>query len=138
MRGPVCYRFGMPSIRELREAKGLTQEQLAKLVKTSQPQIKRLEKGERKLTKEWAQRLGPHLGISAQSLLFEGTAPQATGYASPPEFMPAKGPTSASAAFIEELARAGVEPNLIGKAYDALAAARIEGALARDRRDSQD
>lgn len=57
-------------IRRLREAKNLNQSQLAKLAGTSQPQINRLENSARKLTKEWAERLAPHLGIAAVELLF--------------------------------------------------------------------
>jgi phage repressor protein C with HTH and peptisase S24 domain len=37
---------------------------------TSQPQIRRLELGERKFTREWAERLAPFLDRSAQELLF--------------------------------------------------------------------
>ncbi|NLS19868.1 helix-turn-helix transcriptional regulator [Rhizobium sp. P40RR-XXII] len=61
----------MSTIKELREKKGLSQQQLADLAGTSQPQIKRLETGERKLTKEWAERLAPHLDTIAPSLMFE-------------------------------------------------------------------
>ena len=50
----------MDELKKLREANGLSQDDLARLAGTSQPQIKRLENGERKLTKEWAIRLaGP-------------------------------------------------------------------------------
>ncbi len=65
------YRFrAMSTLKEAREARGLTQTELAKLANTSQPQIQRLEVGDRKLTKEWAKRLGPHLHISAKELMF--------------------------------------------------------------------
>lgn len=61
-------------IRRLREAKGLTQTQLANLIGTKQPQIDRLEKAGtpkgRKVTKEWAEKLAPHLGVKAVDLLF--------------------------------------------------------------------
>lgn len=66
---PVSYQFGM-GLRELREAEGLTQTQLAEAVGTSQPQINRLENGDRKLTKEWAERLAPVLKTTPQKLLF--------------------------------------------------------------------
>jgi transcriptional regulator with XRE-family HTH domain len=64
------YRFGMNNIKELREQRGLSQAKLAELVGTSQPQIRRLELGERELTKSWAERLAPHLGVTAADLLF--------------------------------------------------------------------
>ncbi len=66
------FEFGdmMSMIRTLREARGLTQAQLAELAATSQPQIRRLEAGERQLSKEWAQRLAPHLGVAAAQLMF--------------------------------------------------------------------
>ncbi len=60
----------MNMIRSLREARGLTQAELARLVATSQPQIRRLEAGERQLTKDWAERLAPHLGVAASRLMF--------------------------------------------------------------------
>lgn len=53
-----------------REAAGLSTYKLADLVRTSQAQISRLERGERKLTKEWAERLSGPLGVSAQDLMF--------------------------------------------------------------------
>lgn len=61
----------MSRLRELRERQGLSQQQLADLAGTSQPQIKRLETGDRKLTKEWAERLAPHLQASPEAILFE-------------------------------------------------------------------
>lgn len=60
----------MSMIQRLREDKKLSQSDLAKLADTSQPQIARLEKSKRKLSKEWAVRLAPHLGVTAQELLF--------------------------------------------------------------------
>lgn len=66
----LTYRFGMNPVRSFREKAKLTQAQLAERVGTSQPQIKRLETGERKLTKEWAERLAPALGVPAELLLF--------------------------------------------------------------------
>ena len=58
-------------IKELREAKSWSQQRLADEAGTSQPQIKRLEAGERKLTKEWAVRLAHPLGTTPENLLFE-------------------------------------------------------------------
>ncbi len=57
-------------IRKMRLKRGLTTQQLADLVGTSQGQIVKLEKGHRKLTKEWAERLAPYLGCNAAALLF--------------------------------------------------------------------
>lgn len=57
-------------IKDLREQKNMSQAELAELVGTSQPQIKRLESGERKLTKEWAERISPHLNAAPEVLLF--------------------------------------------------------------------
>lgn len=60
----------MNRIRELREALSLSQNDLAKLAGTSQPQIQRLEADERKLSVEWAKRLAPHLKTTAVQILF--------------------------------------------------------------------
>jgi transcriptional regulator with XRE-family HTH domain len=65
----------MSDLRTYREAAGLSQADLAELAGTSQPQVKRLEAGERKLTKEWAVRLAPHLGVQPERLLFRGDQP---------------------------------------------------------------
>ncbi|WP_246660455.1 S24 family peptidase [Nitratireductor sp. XY-223] len=72
----------MNTIRQRREALGLTQAQLAERTATSQPQIRRLEAGERQLTKEWAERIAPHLGMSPSELMFGGASynpPSPTG-----------------------------------------------------------
>jgi phage repressor protein C with HTH and peptisase S24 domain len=61
----------MSALREARKAAGLTQAQLAELAGTSQPQIRRLEVGDRELTKAWAERLAPFVRTSPQALLFE-------------------------------------------------------------------
>ncbi len=61
-------------IRELRERAGLSQDQLAVLANTSQPQIDRLEKGGRRVTIEWLLRLASALGCAPADLL-----PDATG-----------------------------------------------------------
>lgn len=66
----IPYHFGMSTLKDLRERKGLSQAQLAELAGTSQPQVKRLESGQRELTKMWAERLAPHLGVTASELLF--------------------------------------------------------------------
>lgn len=55
---------------EARLKKGLSQRALARLVGTSQSQINKLELGERKLTKEWAERIAPFVGCTAKEILF--------------------------------------------------------------------
>ncbi|MGN6772508.1 MAG: helix-turn-helix transcriptional regulator [Rhizobiaceae bacterium] len=60
----------MDNLKTLREAQGLTQAQLAKKAGTSQPQIRRLENGERELTRAWAERLAPHLKTTAIHIVF--------------------------------------------------------------------
>lgn len=76
----------MSIIKTLRETHGLTQVQLADRLSTSQPQIRRLEAGERRLTKEWAERLAPHLGTTAAELMFGDPLPTLANY-------PSSGPT---------------------------------------------
>jgi len=66
----IDYQCGMSVLKDLRVAKNLTQAGLADLAGTSQPQIRRLENGDRQMTKEWAERLAPHLGVLPSSLLF--------------------------------------------------------------------
>jgi len=64
------YRFGMSYLRDRREALGISQAALAKLADTTAPQIHRLENGQRKLTRQWAERLAPHLHLKPEDLLF--------------------------------------------------------------------
>lgn len=78
-----AYQLGMSELRELRQRLGLSQAALAKLAGTSQPQIKRLEAGDRELTVEWAKRLAPALGVPPEAVLFgrrERPTVQAVGY----------------------------------------------------------
>lgn len=67
---------GMSRLRELRVEQGLSQQALADRIGTSQPQIKRLEDGARKLTKEWAERLAPALQTTAEALMFGTGGPK--------------------------------------------------------------
>lgn len=60
----------MEHLRLLREKAGLTQAQLAEQAGTSQPQIRRLENGERELTRAWAERLAGPLHTTAVALVF--------------------------------------------------------------------
>ncbi|AWI89250.1 LexA family transcriptional repressor [Methylobacterium sp. DM1] len=81
----------MSALRHFRTKAGLSQQALAAAAGTSQPQIKRLEAGERTLSKKWAEQLAPHLGVTAETLLFPpdllasdgdaGTAPSASAKA---------------------------------------------------------
>lgn len=59
----------MNQIREMRSAMNLSAEQLAERVGTSQQQISRLEKGERRLTEEWMRRIAQALHCSPTDLL---------------------------------------------------------------------
>ncbi|WP_148219298.1 XRE family transcriptional regulator [Azospirillum sp. B510] len=59
----------MTTMRELRQAAGLSQEKLADLAGTSQPQINKLETGQRKMTVDWAVKLAGPLGIEPAVLL---------------------------------------------------------------------
>lgn len=65
----AAYHFGMKKLKALRVSAKLSQEALAGLAHTSQPQIDRLEKGSRQLTLAWARRLAPHLGVKPLELL---------------------------------------------------------------------
>lgn len=67
------YRFGMEAfeqLKTLRERADLTQEELARLAGTSQPQVRRLESGERELTVPWAKRFAPYLGVTPAEIIF--------------------------------------------------------------------
>lgn len=66
----MSYQYGMSLFEKLRKARGLTQQQLSDLANTSQPQIQRLEKTTRGLSKEWAEKIAPHLGTTPQELMF--------------------------------------------------------------------
>ncbi len=57
-------------LRVARKASRIGIQELADLAGTSRQQIEKLERGERKLTKQWAERLAPHLGVTAKALLF--------------------------------------------------------------------
>lgn len=79
LRKRSLYRFGMEAfeqLKALRERAGLTQDELAKLAGTSQPQVNRLETAERELTVPWAKRFAPHLGVTPAEIIFpEGRKP---------------------------------------------------------------
>lgn len=67
---PVMEGRGLPNrIRQWREERGFTLEKLAEMVGTTNQQISRLERGERKLTTEWLERIAPHLRCKPSDLL---------------------------------------------------------------------
>lgn len=56
-------------IRELREAKGIAQNELARMANTEPSTINKLEKGKRGLDQNWMRRLAPLLGVTPAELL---------------------------------------------------------------------
>lgn len=52
------------------EEREMSMAELARLSKTAPQQIDRLVKGQRKMTKDWAQKLGPHVGKTPNELIF--------------------------------------------------------------------
>jgi transcriptional regulator with XRE-family HTH domain len=59
----------MPNhLRAARIAAGLTQDELAERAGTSKVQISRLERGDRRLTVDWLERIGNALGVDPHSL----------------------------------------------------------------------
>ena len=69
-------------LRSARKAKKLSMRVLGELAGTTAQQIERLEKGQRKLTKEWAEKLAPHLDMEASDLLFQRETVPLVGYVS--------------------------------------------------------
>lgn len=57
------------NIKKLRKESGLTLEQLAEKVGTSFQQIYKLEKGERRLTVEWAETIANAMGCSINAII---------------------------------------------------------------------
>lgn len=70
----------MTRLTKLMKQAGLTQARLATLVGTTQPQIFRLLKGKRELTRDWAIKLAPHLHLSANELMFGDITVPLVGY----------------------------------------------------------
>jgi transcriptional regulator with XRE-family HTH domain len=75
-RRPDNYHLGMNRLAELLQEAGITGAELARRVGVQQPQIWRLinypaGKNSRKMTKEWAERIAPALGVTPADLLFE-------------------------------------------------------------------
>lgn len=61
----------MNRIREIRKAKKLTLQKVADLADTTVQQVQRLERGDRKLTIEWMERLAKALNCKPAELLPE-------------------------------------------------------------------
>lgn len=68
------------SLIDARKQAGLSQAELARRVGTSREQIRRLEAGERKLTREWAERIAPHVQREPSQLLFDLRPVRVLGY----------------------------------------------------------
>lgn len=60
-------------IREIREKTGMTLQQVADLVGTDRSQVNRLERGERRLTTEWLERLAGAFGCTPADLLAQSS-----------------------------------------------------------------
>ena len=73
---PVTYSPAMETqkypnhLRDYRERLDLTQTQLAEMVGTSVQNISRLERGDRQLSRKWAERIAPHLSAKPEDLIF--------------------------------------------------------------------
>jgi transcriptional regulator with XRE-family HTH domain len=77
-------KWGMPqkapnNIKKIRDSKDMSQGQLGDLVGTTSQQIGRLEKGERRLTQGWMERLGRALGVSPALLIDDANTTQKRG-----------------------------------------------------------
>ncbi len=117
---PFWYERTMTTMRELRQAAGLSQEKLAELAGTSQPQINKLETGQRKMTVDWAVKLARPLGVEPALLLgldVPATPPAATRPARPvlaPLLRTAPAPQAQTAASmpVRAAARGGVDQEM--------------------------
>lgn len=75
-----CPRVDNPNrIAEWRAARRLSQARLAAIAGTTDSQINKLEKGQRRLTDAWMRRLALALEISPADLLLEAEAPRVYG-----------------------------------------------------------
>lgn len=57
-------------LKDFRVAAGVSQPDLAKAADTNVQNVSRIERGERRLTQEWADLFAPHLGTTAKELMF--------------------------------------------------------------------
>jgi transcriptional regulator with XRE-family HTH domain len=67
-RTPISKKFAPNRIKEIRQSRGLTLEQLAQLVGTNYQSIQKLENRERKLTLEWLNKLKPALQATSDEI----------------------------------------------------------------------
>jgi DNA-binding Xre family transcriptional regulator len=83
--GLVLHRLLKPMnrIREIREAAGLSSDELAERVGTSGAQIRRLETGERRLTAEWMEKIAEELGCTPADLISNATIAEAENEVQP-------------------------------------------------------
>lgn len=56
-------------IRELREAIGMTQAELARRINVTPPALQKVERGTRGLDQQWMRRIAPALGVTPADLL---------------------------------------------------------------------
>jgi uncharacterized small protein (DUF1192 family) len=81
----------MNRLKFFRECAGISATELARRAHATQPEIWRLEqwpeKGGRKMTREWADRLAPPLGVSPLQLLYSDFA-EMMGFAAPRQALP--------------------------------------------------
>lgn len=61
-------------IRKYRKLKDINISELARRVGTNRQQMGRLERSTRRLSKEWAERIAPHLGVMPHQLIFPNLA----------------------------------------------------------------
>lgn len=72
----MCAAKFPNNLRGFRIARKISQPMLAKAADTNVQNVSRIERGERRLTREWAELFAPHLGTTAQELMF--SSPGAT------------------------------------------------------------
>jgi transcriptional regulator with XRE-family HTH domain len=61
-------------IRKYRKLKDINISELARRVGTNRQQMGRLESSKRQLSKEWAEKIAPHLGVTPHQLMFPNLA----------------------------------------------------------------
>src|SRR5262245_56748691 len=66
---PLAYAAPMNRIRELREARGMTGEQLARAIGTTSATIYKLERGDRRLTADWMEKIAAVLRCTIADLV---------------------------------------------------------------------